>query len=142
MQVYLELSIPTIPHLKARIDTMVSSGDARIEHIHTGTAAYKLYRKLVSAPDSGHVIIGSGEAAAIALAKEQDGILASNNLKDISVYVSEFGLRHKTTGDILKEALEKGLITEATGNQLWQDMLRKRRKLGYSTFSDYLSKEV
>ena len=117
---------------------MLANGDARIERIQIETETYRLYRKMVSAPDPGHIIIGSGEAAAIAMAKEQGGILASNNLKDISVYISEFGLKHKTTGDILKEAMENGLISETDGNQLWKDMLRKRRKLGYATFSDYL----
>ena len=43
-----------------------------------------------------------------------------------------------TTGDILKEALSKELITEEDGNKLWNDMLKKRRKLGYNSFSDYL----
>ena len=137
-QVYAELSIPSVPHLKQRIDVMISSGDARIETIQADTEEYRLYRKLVSKPDPGHVIIGNGEAAAIALAKEQGGILASNNLRDISVYVSEFSLQHMTTGDILKEALDRGLITEAIGNQLWQNMLQKRRRLGYQSFSDYL----
>lgn len=137
-QVYAELSIPSIPHLKQRIDVMISSGDARIETIQADTEEYRLYRKLVSKPDPGHVIIGSGEAAAIALAKEQGGILASNNLRDISVYVSEFSLQHMTTGDILKEALDRGLITESIGNQLWLNMLQKRRRLGYHSFSEYL----
>ncbi len=117
---------------------MIRCNTARIEYILTGSKEYFLYRKLISKPGSGHVIIGRGEAAAIALAKEQGGILASNNLKDISIYVSEFGLQHKTTGDILKEALEKGLINEIGGNQIWHDMIKKRRKLGYSTFSDFL----
>lgn len=137
-QVYAELSIPSVPHLKQRIDVMISSGDARIETIQADTEEYRLYRKLVSKPDPGHVIIGSGEAAAIALAKEQGGILASNNLRDISVYMSEFSLQHMTTGDILKEALDRGLITESIGNQLWQNMLQKRRRLGYHSFSEYL----
>jgi len=137
-QVYEELSIPSIPHLKNRIDSMINSGDASIKHILTNTEEYELYRKLSDSPDKGHVIIGSGEAAAIALAKQYDGILASNNLRDVSVYVSEFELHHKTTGDILKDALDSGLITESDGNQLWQDMLKKRRILGYPTFSDFL----
>ena len=132
------MSIPSVPHLKQRIIVMISNGDARIETIQADTEEYRLYRKLISNPDPGHVIIGSGEAAAIALAKEQGDILASNNLRDISVYVSEFNLQHMTTGDILKEALDRGLITETTGNQLWQNMLQKRRRLGYSSFSDYL----
>lgn len=137
-QVYAELSIPSVPHLKSRIDKMIANGDAFIKSIQTNTEEDKLYRKLSEYPDPGHVIIGSGEAAAITLAKSCGGIIASNNLKDISVYVSEYNLLHKTTGDILKEALEKGLISETDGNRLWQDMIRKRRKLGYATFSDYL----
>lgn len=137
-QVYAELSNPTIPHLKARVDLMVSKGAVRVESIHTGTEEYVLYRKMTVKPDPGHVIIGSGEAAAIAMAKERNGILASNNLKDIAVYISEFGLRNKTTGDILKEALDKGLIIEDEGNRLWQEMLKKRRKLGYNSFLEFL----
>lgn len=138
-EVYAELSRPTIPHLKARVDMMLSNNEARIESIEAGTEQYKLYRKLVAKPDPGHAVIGNGEAAAIVLAKEQGGILASNNLRDISVYVTEYNLTHKTTGEILKNALQQGLITETVGNQLWQEMLNKRRKLGYATFSDYLS---
>ena len=116
-QVYAELSIPSVPHLKQRIDVMISNGDAKVESIQADTKEYRLYRKLVSKPDPGHVIIGSGEAAAIALAKEQGGILASNNLRDVAVYVSEFGLQHMTTGDILKEALDRGLITESSSSE-------------------------
>lgn len=137
-EVYSELSIPTIPHLKARVDSMLGAGSASIERIQTDSKEYRLYRKMVSDPDEGHKIIGKGEAAAIALAKERGGILASNNFKDIAGYVEEYKLEHMTTGAILKEALEAGLITEADGDQLWQSMLQKRRKLGYASFSDYL----
>lgn len=136
--VYTELSNPRITHLKARVDTLIADKSARIETIETDSAEYELYRKLVSKPDPGHVIIGNGEAAAIALAKEQGGILASNNLKDVAVYVEEFHLQHMTTGAILREALGKGLVTETVANQLWQAMLKKRRRLGYATFTDYL----
>ena len=117
---------------------MISTGDARIETIQADTKEYCLYRKLISKPDPGHVIIGKGEAAAIALAREHGGILASNNLRDVAAYVSEYRLQHMTTGDILKEALDRSLITESIGNQLWQNMLQKRRRLGYLSFSEYL----
>ena len=36
--------------------------------------------------------------------------MASNNLKDISLYISEFELKHITTGDLLIEVLEKEYI--------------------------------
>ena len=140
--VYDELSNPRISHLKERVDTMIAANSAKVEDIQMNTAEYEIYRKLTTDPDPGHVIIGKGEAAAIALAKEKKGILASNNLRDVTAYVSEYGLVHMTTGDILQEAFKKNLITEDEGNKLWQDMLRKRRRLGYLTFSEYLKDHV
>ena len=64
--------------------------------------------------------------------------LASNNLRDISHYISKYKLDHVTTGDILVEAMKLGLIDEAQGNAIWASMVAKRRKLGAATFSDYL----
>ena len=39
-EVYVEISNPSVPHLKDRVDSMVVSGDAHIEEIHTGTEAF------------------------------------------------------------------------------------------------------
>lgn len=136
--VYDELSVPGIAHLKRRVDAMIQAGDAFVMEIDVGTEAYRLYRKLTTSPDPGHRIIGRGEAAAIALSKCENGILASNNLRDISDYVEELHLRHMTTGDLLFEAYQTGLLDEAQGNALWKSMLAKRRRLGYGSFSDYL----
>ena len=135
---YDELSYPTTPHLKQRIDNLISNKQASLATIDVGSDAYALYQKLTTSPDEGHKIIGPGEAASIALAKTTNGIVASNNLKDISLYISEFELKHITTGDILVEALEKGYITEDDGNTIWASMLLKRRKLGASSFSEYI----
>ena len=96
------------------------------------------YTEFTRKPKPGHVVIGRGEAASLALAKSEKGIVASNNLKDISQYITEYQLSHKTTGDILTEALDSGLITEQEGNTLWANMLKKRRKLGANSFTEYL----
>ena len=137
-EVYNELSYSKTPQLKSRIDDMVKIGAARIEPIRVGTDEYNLYRKMVRIPDQDHIAIGKGEAAAIAMANYRNGILASNNTTDIAQYISELNLKHLTTGDILKEALDRGIITEDEGNDLWHDMLDKGRWLVYPTFSDFL----
>jgi len=137
-QTYDELSYPTTPHLKQHIDYLLNSKQVRLATIDVGSDAYSLYHKFTTSPDKGHKIIGPGEAAAIALAKVNNGIVASNNLKDICSYISEFKLKHTTTGDILIEALEKGYITEEDGNTIWASMLAKRRKLGAASFSEYI----
>ncbi|HZK71510.1 MAG TPA: hypothetical protein VFD03_08355 [Clostridia bacterium] len=49
--------------------------------INVDSETYALYQKLTTSPDEGHKIIGPGEAASIALAKTNNGIVASNNLK-------------------------------------------------------------
>ena len=136
--VYDELSVHGVAHLKRRVDALIQMGDAFVMQIAVGSEEHALYRKLTSNPDPGHRIIGRGEAAAIALSKCQNGILASNNLRDISDYVAEFHLRHMTTGDILFEAYQRGFLDESQGNALWANMLAKRRKLGYASFSEYL----
>lgn len=137
-QVYDELSRPNVPHLKSRIDMLIDNNDAMIASFTVDSEAYSLYVKLTTNPDEGYRIIGAGEAAGIVMAKEKNGILASNNLRDVKMYVNEFGLKHVTTGDILKEAYDKRLITMNQANQLWQEMLKKKRKLGYQSFSEYL----
>lgn len=137
--VYLELSNSRVLHLKNRIDIMVSNGQAEIKKIEVGSDSFKAYNKLTTNPDEGQKIIGKGEAASIALAMEQGGIVASNNLSDINGYVDEFKLRHITTGDILIEAYKKDIITEQQGNTIWAAMLAKRRKIGANSFTDYLS---
>jgi len=136
--VYNELSNPRIVHLKVRIDALVSTGQAEIVKIIVGTQEYNMFYKLTVEPDKGQKLIGKGEAAPIALAKENGGIVASNNLSDIGDYVKEFQLKHITTGDILVEAYNKGLITENEGNTIWASMLAKQRKLGTASFSDFL----
>ncbi|TEB08858.1 hypothetical protein [Pelotomaculum propionicicum] len=137
-QVYDELSKPFVPHLKQRTDMLVDSGHASIGQIMVGTEEYILYITLTSNPEQGFRVIGRGEAAAIVLAKQNKGILASNNLRDIVPYVKKYGLQQITTADILVEALHGGLITEAQGNAIWANMLQKQRKLPGASLTDYI----
>jgi predicted nucleic acid-binding protein len=135
---YDELSNPTVPHLKQRVDYLINSNQVKLSTIEVNSDEYELYIKLTNSPDEGHKIIGRGEAASIILAKKNNGIVASNNIKDIQQYIQEFNLKHITTGDILYEALSKGYITEVQGNLIWASMIAKRRKLGASTFSEFI----
>ena len=135
-QVYEELKF--VPHLLKRADVMKTAGDLAVESMEVSSAEYRDYVMMISSPEEGMRIIGKGEAAGIAMVKARGGILASNNLRDIDSYVKKYGLRHITTGDILKEAMKTGIITEAEGNEIWSGMLRKKRKLPASSFTEYL----
>ena len=126
--VYQELSNPSIPHIKKRADTLVGKEFASIKQIEVDKEEYDLYRTLVKGTKTEKAI-GKGEAAGIALAKTYDGILASNNWKDIALYIQKYNLRHIDTGTILIEGLKKELITEAQGNTIWEQMLNRNRML-------------
>ena len=94
--VYQELSNPSIPHIKQRADILISNKDASIKTIDAGTEEYKLYTSLVRG-EKGKKSICRGEASGIALAKTYNGILASNNYKDIAPYIEKYNLRHIDT---------------------------------------------
>ncbi len=136
--VYQELANPCIPHIKQRADLMIANKDVSVKTIDTGTEEYKLYATLVRG-EKGQKSIGRGEAGGIALAKTYNGILASNNYRDIAPYIKKYNLKHIDTGQILTEALKKGIITEIDGNSIWEKMLAKKRKLPANTFSEYLT---
>lgn len=136
--VYTELCRPNTPQLKNRIDVLLAQNLVSIQDIPIDSEEYSTYYQLTESPTKEHVVIGNGEAASISLAKKYGGIVASNNLRDIKSYISEFGLKHTTTSDILVDAYKRGLITEKEGNTIWANMLAKRRRLGAASFTDYL----
>ena len=135
-QVYNELQ--RVPHLQARVDVLKNHGDLSIESMETGSAEYLDYLQMTTSLEDGMRIIGRGEAAGIAMAKHREGTLASNNLRDVRFYVEKYKISHITTGDILIEAMDAGIITETDGNTMWAEMIRKRRILPTVTFSEYL----
>lgn len=137
-QVYIELCNPSIRHLKHRIDQLCLSGKLFIKEILLSTEEYHLYHGLAIAPPVGEKRIGKGEAAAIALAKTYNGVLASNNLKDVAEYVKKYKLEYVTTGKILVAALQAGYIDETAGNQIWRKMIVRMRILPTKSFTDYL----
>jgi len=137
-EVYNEIDRPTIPHLKARIDQLIANGSAIVMSMDINSEEYSLYRELTTF--SGNKLIGSGEAASISLAKKHNGVLGSNNLRDVGYYVNKYSLKHVTTGDILVKAFQKGLITEQEGNTIWANMLKKKRKIGANSFTEFFQK--
>ena len=138
--VYTELDRPSISHLKARMDALTAANLITIQDIPVDSDEYETYYQLTENPAPGHKIIGNGEAASIALALHYDGIVASNNLRDISTYIAEYSLKYTTTADILVDALNRGFITEDQGNTIWSNMLAKRRRLGAPSFTAYLKR--
>ena len=135
--VYKELSNPAVSHLGKRIEQLDWDDILEIECIYRKTPVFDLYYSLAINPPENQKLIGRGEAAAIAIAKFHDGIVASND-RDVEVYINEYALGRLTTGRILADALTISYITEGEGNQIWAMMQRKRARFPEATFTDYL----
>ena len=138
-EVFSELSNPSIPHIAGKVAALQAAGDISTRQIMVDSDEYTLYHQMAIAPPREAVVIGKGEAAALALAKVNGGVVASNNLKDIRKYLGKYHLESLTTGGIMVAALRAGVIDENAGNQIWSKMLSKRRLLPTATFSDYLT---
>ena len=137
-QVYIEIS--KVHSLKKKTDELISRKEIEVYKIILGTPEADLYLKLTTNPDAGHKIIGKGEASAISLAKHHDGILGSNNMRDIRPYIEYYKLKHISTGDIMVEAFRKRLISEGQGNVIWANMIARQRMLPTASFSDFLAR--
>ena len=142
-QVYNEISAcrGVAKVLKTRIDKMIERGEAVCIDMTTDSAEYSIYSELALAPPKGASIIGKGEAACIALAKERNGILASNNFSDTLTYIKKYNLKYTTTADILVEAYEKNIISEQKAEEMWQEMIARHRRLGANSFKQYLERK-
>jgi len=82
--------------------------------------------------------IGKGEAAAIVIASTLDGTVASNNLRDILPYVGKKNLPYICTEHILYLSYEKSYFSLEEGNQIWNDMKRKKRILPNYDFKEII----
>jgi predicted nucleic acid-binding protein len=96
---------------------------------------YKLQQRI-----PGHRGIGSGEAAAIALCADRRGVLASNNMRDVSRQTGIQRLKHITTSRVLGQAYATGLIDIGKAERIWADMLSYRTFLPDKSFTSFLTR--
>lgn len=127
---------------KETIDQYVRAKVIEIKEFYLDEEISKTYYKLRQNPDEGHLEIGPGEAAAIAIAKDTGAVLLSNNLKDVEQYVEEYHLRHATTGTILYDMYCSGEMSEEEIEQHWAEMRSRGIKLPAQTFKEYVEREL
>jgi hypothetical protein len=123
-----------VPHLASKVELSIERGHMRSETMLADSPEALQLAKFL---ESGRY--GTGEASCMAYLTQHDGMLGSNNLSDIKAFCIQNKKQLLTTGDVLHQAHETGLITLAEANKIWFGMLSKRRKLPASSFTEYLS---
>lgn len=123
--------------LAADLNQLINEGFIEIKDRNPDSEEQKLFSSLVYGYEFDREI-GKGEAAAITLAVFHNGILASNNTRDIVEAIRKLNISRIKTGDILVKAYNEGIIDEKEANEIWKEMLAKNRYLTAESFSDYL----
>lgn len=129
--------IKKVPFLKGQLDRYSRMPFIQQETFSVKDEPFEIYR-LLRQGDKEHPMIGQGEAAVIALAKCNEATMASNNLRDISYYLEYYNLNNITTADILFEAVQTNVITQADAETLWLRMIQCKRDLPYPTYGEWL----
>ena len=88
-EVAAEVSNPCIPHIRRKMNQMNSLGQLEKKQLVNGSEESRLFYDMIVHPENNVIPIGKGEAAVLALAKVYEGVVASNNIKDISYYVEK-----------------------------------------------------
>lgn len=140
--VYNEVTASRNYGYEDQLDRYINIGLIKLVDFDPFDETGKLYFQLTQNPEEGFKSIGRGEAAAIALAKNNQGVLASNNLNDISQYVKKYNLDHVTTGVIIHQAVQDEVITEEEAGKIWDEMVNNWCKLGAKTYKDYVEKKL
>ncbi|MCX6055471.1 MAG: hypothetical protein NTZ74_11275 [Chloroflexi bacterium] len=136
----VEVEFRRKPNLHERLIKLVNWGEIQVLLIEPGTPEHVLYKEYTDDISANHVAMGWGESAAIAITQVNNGILASNNLKDIRRLVAHLGIRHVMTENILTMVYSKGIKSVGQLDVIWRDM-RKNCWLPTETFSEYLAGE-
>jgi predicted nucleic acid-binding protein len=80
---------------------------------------------------------GLGESACMAVAKYENTIIVSSNLKDIKTYCEKNSFMYLTTIDILMDAIEKSVLSEDECDQIIQKIKSRNSKLPVNSISEY-----
>lgn len=139
-KVYDELTRQRTPKsIKNNLNHLITQNFVQIKEIEFASREYVNYNCISKGYWSKNgEIIGSGESAAIALAIENNGIVASNNLTDIVDICYDFDIPIITAPLLLAFAFELKIYTKARINQIWNKILNNTfQKLPKQTFDDY-----
>jgi len=121
-----------IARIAKKVDSIIKRGSIRLVSTPANAPeALELARLLKSGR------YGKGEAACLAYLKYNFGSLASNNLSDVKVVCSDKNICLLTVPGIINHAYETNVITEKEANEVWMEMIKKKRRLPTNSFYDF-----
>ena len=136
-----EILNPGTPqHIKDNFNDLIKIGFVEVRGMDVNSPEHDLFNDI----KRNYKFMGDGEAAVIALTQENNGVIASNNLRDVKDYVEDYDLNLITTAFILAMAYEKQIKTKRELDQIWTNMMNNGRKRSLprnvNSFTEYYGK--
>ena len=116
---------------KTFIDNVIGTGFIREINFQGNKQVIMEYARLIKT-------FGNGESACMAYCRFNKDILASSNLKDITIYCEENEITYLTTMDFLAQALNENQLTEQECNDFIRNVKAVGSKLPVHTIAEYL----
>lgn len=82
--------------------------------------------------------LGDGESACLAFARFRKKYISSSNIKDVHNYCKQYGIKNIPTMELLREALNKKLMTIKAVNEFIKKCIEKDSKLPAKSWDEYL----
>lgn len=134
------LSLRLNPRIKYNFQRLIQMNFVEVRTMKTHSVEHRIFLKILEK----YSFVGPGEAATIALACQNNGVVASNNLLDVRGLVEDYDLNLITTAFIMAKAYENGIKTRKELDEIWKDMLdngRKRSLPNFKSFTDYYERQ-
>ena len=125
-----------VPYLAEQVRLSIAAGHITPQVMLAGSPEALQFARF---HESGRY--GAGEAACMAYILYHGGVLASNNLSDVKAFCTRNGIPLLTTPDVLRRLYDEGRLSISEADELWGNMLARRRKLPASSFSEYLARD-
>ena len=139
--VYLELNKKNSNQdVKNNLASLINDGFVEIRPIEFGTPKYFDYTCMIEGFWSDDEPIGFGEAAAMALAIKDFGIVASNNLADVEELGKANDIPILTFSMIMAFCFELNIMSKQEIESVWKEILdNTKQKLPKETFNEYFN---
>lgn len=124
-------------YLQSKIENYIQNGYIKIAPIPNNSKTETIFRDLVNIHN-----LGNGEASCIALSTVNNKPMASNNYKDIGMFIKNNLIDNYSSTKILYECVNQNILTFDQACQVWSEFKdstnKKPAKLPGDTFEDGL----
>lgn len=134
---YKKIASPSCPKLiKESLNRLIDESFVKVEEIHIPSKTFDSYCFIMD--HFNDKIISKSEAAALALAIKNKGMLACNDLNVFKKCIDKYDLEHINSADIILLSYQKKLISKDEALEIWKKMHTYRVPLPNKTFKEYL----